>query len=78
MGGEKMGVNSIKEKIVMKLKFSEKDLEAGEKFVSKSYTGLKAGAEDEKIYDTALIIAGLQKKDLETVAKLETTILTRI
>ncbi len=72
-----MGVNSINEKTFMKLKFKEKDLTGKEKIVSKSYTGLKAGVDNGKVYDLAMLIVDLQKKELESISKLEETLLTR-
>lgn len=71
-----MAVNSVKEKIVMKLKFKEKTLDGKEKSSSKSYTGIKNEASDQSIYKIGKRISEIQTKKLDTISKVETTILT--
>lgn len=67
-----MAIQSIKEKITLRLELDGGLVDGKQKIDSKSFTKLKAEAEDTNLHGTATVIAGLQDRDLVKVKKIET------
>lgn len=68
-----MAIISAKEKINLRLELDGGIVDGKQKIKAKSFTQIKTTAEDEALYNTALILADLQDKDLLKVKKVETT-----
>lgn len=67
-----MAIQSIKEKITLRLELDGGVVDGKQKIDSKSFTKIKATAIDENLHGAATAIAGLQDKDLVMVKKIET------
>jgi len=67
-----MAIQSIKEKITLKLELDGGIVAGKQKINSKSFTQIKTAAEDTALYTTATAIAGLQDRDLVKVKRIET------
>ena len=68
-----MAINTLKEKLVLRLELDGGMVGDKQKIKSKSFSKIKVEAEDSSIHSTALSLAGLQKEDLLNVKKVETT-----
>lgn len=68
-----MAINTLKEKLVLKLELDGGIVAGKQKINSKSFSAIKTEATDENLYNTATTLASLQEKDLMKVKKVETT-----
>ncbi len=68
-----MAIQTIKEKMTLKLEMDGGIVEGKQKVDSKSFSQIKTTAIDEDLYNTATAISGLQEKNLLKVKKIETT-----
>lgn len=68
-----MAINTLKEKLVLRLELDGGMVAGRQKITSKSFSAIKTDATDENLYTTAESLAGLQEKDLMKVKKVETT-----
>lgn len=71
-----MAIETVKEKMSLKLELDGGIIDGKQKIHPKSFTQIKATAEDQNLYDAATIIASLQQKNLLKVQKVEITTLT--
>ncbi|HLS53002.1 MAG TPA: DUF1659 domain-containing protein [Tissierellaceae bacterium] len=71
-----MAVVGEKEKVTLRLGLDAGLVDGQQKIQTKSFTRIKTTAENEDLYNTALVLAGLQSKDLLEVKKVEESILT--
>jgi hypothetical protein len=68
-----MAIQTIKEKMTLKLELDGGIVAGKQKVDSKSFSQIKTTAVDEDLYNTAAAISGLQEKNLLKVKKIETT-----
>ena len=68
-----MAINTIKEKLVLKLELDGGMVGDKQKVLSRSFSKVKTDAGDEAIHATALSLAGLQEDSLLYVKKVETS-----
>lgn len=68
-----MAIQSIKEKIALRLELDGGIIAGKQKIDSKSFTQVKTASTNEALHGTATAIAGLQERNLVKVKKIETT-----
>ena len=68
-----MAIQTVKEKMTLKLELDGGIVAGKQKVDSKSFSQIKTTAVDEDLYNTATAISGLQEKNLLKVKKVETT-----
>ncbi|MDR7857507.1 DUF1659 domain-containing protein [Tissierella sp.] len=68
-----MAIQTIKEKMTLKLELDGGIVAGKQKVDSKSFSQIKTTAVDEDLYNTATALSGLQEKNLLKVKKIETT-----
>ncbi len=68
-----MAINTIKEKLILKLELDGGMVGDKQKINSKNFSKIKTDAADEAIHATALSLAGLQEDSLLNVKKVETS-----
>jgi len=68
-----MAIQNLKEKMTLRLELDGGIVNGKQKLQPKSFTQIKATADDEALYNTATAIAGLQAKDLVKVKRIEVT-----
>lgn len=71
IGGVKMAVTAHKEKSTLRLELDNGIVDGRQRIQSKNFSKVKTTAQDEELYDTALVIGNLQSKDLLKVKRLE-------
>lgn len=71
-----MAIETVKEKISLRLELDGGIVNGKQKIHPKSFTQIKTTAEDQNLYDAATAIASLQEKSLLKVQRVETTTLT--
>lgn len=71
-----MAINTLKEKVVLKLELDGGIVAGKQKVTPKSFTQMKTNVTDENLYTVATTLAGLQEKDLMKVKRIETTTLS--
>lgn len=67
-----MAIETIKEKMTLRLELDGGVVAGKQKVDSKSFTQIKTTALDDALYGTATTIAGLQEKNLLKVKRIET------
>lgn len=67
-----MAIQTIKEKMTLRLELDGGVVAGKQKIDSKSFTQIKTESEDTALYGTATAIAGLQDRDLVKVKRIET------
>ena len=70
-------VSTIKERASLKLELDLGLIDGQQRYKSKTYNKIKTDAGNEDLYETAHLLASLQKNNLSTVRKVEETILTK-
>lgn len=68
-----MAINTLMEKVVLKLELDDGIVAGKQKISSKSFSQIKTDALDENLYNAATTISGLQDKDLMKVKRIDTT-----
>ncbi len=67
-----MPVSTIDQSSRIRLQFVEsRDQEGREKLSSRSYSNLKAQADDASVYNVAATIAGLQEKEVRAIIRVD-------
>ncbi len=72
-----MTIQAKKEKLTLRLELDGGIVEGKQKVNTKSFTQIKTTAEDEALFNTASVIAGLQEKDLLRVKRVEITTISQ-
>lgn len=67
-----MAIQTIKEKMTLRIELDGGIVAGKQKIDSKSFTQIKTASEDTDLYGTATAIAGLQDRDLVKVKRIET------
>lgn len=70
-GGEKMAVTKRIEDVVLKLELDGGIVEGKQKIKSKRFNKVKLDAADESIYQTGVVLSGLQNKNLINLKRLD-------
>lgn len=68
-----MAIQTVKEKITLRLELDGGVVDGKQKVNSKSFTQIKTTADDENLLNTAHVLASLQERDLLKVKRIETT-----
>lgn len=68
-----MAIQTVKEKISLRLEFDGGVVNGKQKIHPKSFTQINISAEDEALLNTANVLASLQDRNLLRVKKIETT-----
>lgn len=64
-----MAVESIKDKVVLRLEYDGGEFDGKTKVIKNSYSKIKIDSLDAELYDVATAIAGLQTKELLNVVR---------
>lgn len=68
-----MAIGNLKEKMTLRLELDGGMVEGKHKILPRSFSQIKADANDEALYSTAVALSGLQTKDLLKVKRIEVT-----
>jgi hypothetical protein len=68
-----MAMETVKEKLALKLELDGGMVNGKQKTLSKTFSQIKTTADDANLHAAATAIAGLQEKSLLKVQKVETT-----
>ncbi|MFA5575920.1 MAG: DUF1659 domain-containing protein [Tissierellaceae bacterium] len=68
-----MAIGNLKEKMTLRLELDGGMVEGKQKILPRSFSQIKADANDEALYSTAVALSGLQTKDLLKVKRIEVT-----
>ncbi|MCK9444032.1 MAG: DUF1659 domain-containing protein [Tissierellaceae bacterium] len=68
-----MAIENFKEKMTLRLELDGGMVDGKQKVTPKSFSQIKADADDEALYNTAVALSGLQTRDLLKVKKIEVT-----
>lgn len=68
-----MAIENFKEKMTLRLELDGGIVDGKQKVVPKSFSQIKADADDEALHNTAVALSGLQTRDLLKVKKIEVT-----
>lgn len=66
-----MAIINIKEKTNLKLELDGGIVDEKQKTISKTFSKIKTDALDEELYETAVALGSLQKKDILNVKRIE-------
>lgn len=70
-----MAISTVKERLSLKLELDGGIVNGRQRIQAKTLNNVKTDAADENLFNTAVVLAGLQNKDLLKVKRVEETAL---